>query len=187
MPGILTRGFRAFVCFRYACRVDAIGNEASPDCQSLRPEIGFGETSLHPNMGCLPHDLSRSTQAREAMGASNQTRRRSTLVRCTRSSNAAFSEIRCRRRGGLCAVAGRLDPRFHSGAGYLDDLVIVPLGILLAVRLVPPALMHEFRERATAQEGRPSSRGGLVAIQCIWLVVAALAGWVVWRMVSAES
>lgn len=185
MPGILTRGFRAFVCFRYACRVDAIGNEASPDCQSLRPEIGFGETSLHPNMGCLPHDLSRSTQAREAMGASNQTRRRSTLVRCTRSSNAAFSEIRCVAAYALSPVD--LIPDFIPVLGYLDDLVIVPLGILLAVRLVPPALMHEFRERATAQEGRPSSRGGLVAIQCIWLVVAALAGWVVWRMVSAES
>ncbi|KSV85119.1 MULTISPECIES: YkvA family protein [unclassified Sinorhizobium] len=80
-----------------------------------------------------------------------------------------------------------LIPDFIPVLGYLDDLVIVPLGILLAVRLVPPALMHEFRERATAQEGRPSSRGGLVAILCIWLVVAALAGWVVWRMVSAES
>ncbi|NRQ13912.1 YkvA family protein [Ensifer sesbaniae] len=80
-----------------------------------------------------------------------------------------------------------LIPDFIPVLGYIDDLVIVPLGILLAVRLVPPTLMHEFRDRATALEERPSSRGGLVAILCIWLAAAALAGWAVWRVVSPES
>jgi uncharacterized membrane protein YkvA (DUF1232 family) len=37
--------------------------------------------------------------------------------------------------------------------GYLDDLVIVPLGILLAVKLVPEDLMEEFRTAATAADG----------------------------------
>ena len=80
-----------------------------------------------------------------------------------------------------------LIPDFIPVLGYLDDLLIVPLGILLAVRLVPPALMREFRDRAAALEERPSSRGGLVAILCIWLAAAALAGWLAWRVVSPES
>lgn len=46
-----------------------------------------------------------------------------------------------------------LIPDFVPVLGYLDDLVIVPLGILLAVRLVPAALMQEFRERAAARSG----------------------------------
>ena len=57
--------------------------------------------------------------------------------------------------------------------GYLDDLLIVPLGILLAVRLVPPALMAEFRTAAAAREGRPVSRAGLAAVVAIWLALAA--------------
>lgn len=57
--------------------------------------------------------------------------------------------------------------------GYLDDLLIVPLGILLAVRLVPPALMAEFRQTAATRLERPVSRAGLAAVVAIWLVAAA--------------
>jgi uncharacterized membrane protein YkvA (DUF1232 family) len=41
--------------------------------------------------------------------------------------------------------------------GYLDDLLIVPLGILLAVRLVPPALMAAFRAEAASRATWPTS------------------------------
>src|SRR5690349_10291600 len=41
-----------------------------------------------------------------------------------------------------------LIPDFIPVLGYLDDLIIVPLGILLALKLVPPHLMAEFREEA---------------------------------------
>ncbi|MDE1158893.1 MAG: DUF1232 domain-containing protein [Neorhizobium sp.] len=58
--------------------------------------------------------------------------------------------------------------------GYLDDLVIVPLGILLAVRLVPQALMAEFR-RTAAGMTKPISKSGLVFILAIWLVCLILA------------
>ncbi|MBK5568309.1 YkvA family protein [Ensifer sp. SSB1] len=79
-----------------------------------------------------------------------------------------------------------LIPDFIPVLGYLDDLIVVPLGILLAVRLVPPALMDEFRQRATAQERRPSSRGGFVAILCIWFVAAVVAAWLAWGFLSAK-
>src|SRR2546429_6324615 len=50
-----------------------------------------------------------------------------------------------------------LIPDFIPVLGYLDDLIIVPLGILVVVKLVPEGLMAEFRAQAARQEGRPRS------------------------------
>lgn len=69
-----------------------------------------------------------------------------------------------------------LIPDFIPVLGYLDDLLIVPLGILLTVRLVPPDVMRELRAEAAQREGRPASRAGLVFIVCIWLAAFALTG-----------
>jgi uncharacterized membrane protein YkvA (DUF1232 family) len=75
-----------------------------------------------------------------------------------------------------------LIPDFIPIVGYLDDLFIVPLGILLAVKLIPHPLMGEFREEAARIVGRPQSRAGAAAIVMIWLVAAAgLAVWWVGR------
>ena len=70
-----------------------------------------------------------------------------------------------------------LIPDFIPVLGYLDDLVIVPVGILATVRLIPAPLMTEFRAEAQQLEGRPTSVAGLVGIVCIWLVAIALVGW----------
>ena len=43
-----------------------------------------------------------------------------------------------------------LIPDFIPVLGYLDDLIVVPLGIALVVRLIPPEVMEEYRVRATA-------------------------------------
>jgi uncharacterized membrane protein YkvA (DUF1232 family) len=72
-----------------------------------------------------------------------------------------------------------LIPDFIPVLGYLDDLVIVPLGILLAVRLIPPSLMQEFRALASARE-RPVSRVGRIAIISLWLLALALVAWFLW-------
>lgn len=66
-----------------------------------------------------------------------------------------------------------LVPDFIPVLGLLDDLLLVPLGVLLAVRLVPPELMAEFRAEAARHE-RPVSYAGAVAIVLLW--VAGLAG-----------
>ena len=63
-----------------------------------------------------------------------------------------------------------LIPDFIPVLGYLDDLIIVPVGILLTVRMIPAPLMVEFRAQAGRREGNPASRGGLAAIVCIWIV-----------------
>ncbi|MFC3673905.1 MULTISPECIES: YkvA family protein [Alphaproteobacteria] len=73
-----------------------------------------------------------------------------------------------------------LIPDFVPVLGYLDDVVIVPLGILLAVRLVPPMLMTEFREAATLQLDRPTSRLGLALVLAAWMTTAALLLWWLW-------
>jgi uncharacterized membrane protein YkvA (DUF1232 family) len=72
-----------------------------------------------------------------------------------------------------------LIPDFIPVLGYLDDLLIVPLGILLAVKLIPKAVMTQLRERALNQ-WKPTSRAGPIAVVLIWLVSIALAAWLVW-------
>ena len=71
-----------------------------------------------------------------------------------------------------------LIPDFIPVLGYVDDLIIVPAGILLSVRLIPGELMREFRAEAAKRQGRPTSRAGTLAIVFLWLGALALAAWV---------
>lgn len=74
-----------------------------------------------------------------------------------------------------------LIPDFIPVLGYLDDLILVPIGILATVRMIPAPLMTEFRDQAVRREGRPVSRTGAAAIVAIWGVALALGIWVVLR------
>ena len=73
-----------------------------------------------------------------------------------------------------------LIPDFIPVLGYLDDLVIVPLGIWIVVRLVPSGLMQEFRAEAARMEARPVSRAGALAIILLWIVSVGLLVWWFW-------
>src|SRR5436190_24283811 len=75
-----------------------------------------------------------------------------------------------------------LIPDFVPVLGYLDDLILVPLGIVLVLRLIPPEVMAECRVRAQAEldGGWPVSRAGAIAIVMIWVLGAALVGWLVY-------
>ena len=70
-----------------------------------------------------------------------------------------------------------LIPDFIPVIGYLDDLVIVPLGIRLAVQMIPDEVMAECRARANEAGQRPVSRTGMVAIVLIWITGALALGW----------
>ncbi|RWB54408.1 YkvA family protein [Mesorhizobium sp.] len=72
-----------------------------------------------------------------------------------------------------------LIPDFIPVVGYLDDLLIVPLGIMLAVKLVPPDLMQQFRAEA-ARRARPVSRAGLIFMIAVWTVAALALLWLFW-------
>jgi uncharacterized membrane protein YkvA (DUF1232 family) len=73
-----------------------------------------------------------------------------------------------------------LIPDFVPVLGYLDDIIIVPLGILLAVKLIPASLMEEFRQEAIRRESRPKSYWGMMAIAAIWLAAAVWLIWLFW-------
>jgi uncharacterized membrane protein YkvA (DUF1232 family) len=70
-----------------------------------------------------------------------------------------------------------LIPDFIPVLGYLDDLVLIPLGIALTLRMIPPAVMVECRARARSElaDGKPVSRAAAAVIVAIWLGLAALA------------
>src|SRR3954452_18520174 len=71
-----------------------------------------------------------------------------------------------------------LIPDFIPVLGYLDDLLLLPLGILLAARLVPPAIMAELRAEADARHAaRPVSWTGAAAIGVVWAVSLLAAGY----------
>jgi uncharacterized membrane protein YkvA (DUF1232 family) len=73
-----------------------------------------------------------------------------------------------------------LIPDFIPVLGYVDELILLPLGIMLAVKLIPPDVMAEHRAAATAMEGRPKSRAAAAAIIGIWAVAAAFLIWAFW-------
>jgi uncharacterized membrane protein YkvA (DUF1232 family) len=69
-----------------------------------------------------------------------------------------------------------LIPDFIPVLGYLDDAIIVPLGILLAVRLIPADVLAEHRASAAEAGERPVSRTAAIVIITIWVSLALLAG-----------
>jgi uncharacterized membrane protein YkvA (DUF1232 family) len=60
--------------------------------------------------------------------------------------------------------------------GYLDDLVLVPLGIVLALRMIPTEVMAECREQAQEiiLQGKPVNRIAAIVIIAIWVMLAAV-------------
>ena len=78
-----------------------------------------------------------------------------------------------------------LIPDFVPVLGLLDDLILVPIGIAIAIRMIPPAVLTECRVRAQAMmaDEKPSSRVAAIVIIGIWVLVAALfALWVIDRI-----
>ena len=79
-----------------------------------------------------------------------------------------------------------LVPDFIPVLGYLDDLVLIPLGIALAIRMIPPSVLEESREKAQAvmRDGKPVNRVAAVAIIALWLALAALGIMLMVRVLS---
>ena len=75
-----------------------------------------------------------------------------------------------------------LIPDFIPVLGYLDDLVLLPLGVALVVRWVPAEVMADARAKARETVQRPASRGMAVVIVVVWIGLAAALGWWAWRL-----
>jgi uncharacterized membrane protein YkvA (DUF1232 family) len=72
-----------------------------------------------------------------------------------------------------------LIPDFIPVLGHLDDVILVPLGIWLVVRLIPPAILAEHRAAAAAAAGGsrpPRSLAGAAVIAALWLAAAVWLG-----------
>lgn len=67
-----------------------------------------------------------------------------------------------------------LVPDFIPVIGYLDDLILVPLGIALALKMIPPAVLAECREKARTDTTRRKLTNWIAAavILCIWVLFA---------------
>ena len=75
-----------------------------------------------------------------------------------------------------------LIPDFVPVLGYLDDLIIVPGGIWLAIRMIPPEVMVEARDRAAAGGMDPSvGKFGLLIIVLLWIAALIFSVYVVLR------
>lgn len=61
-----------------------------------------------------------------------------------------------------------LIPDFIPVLGYLDDLILVPLGIVAVVRMISPAVIADLRSRAEALQQRPSSHAAALIIIVLW-------------------
>jgi uncharacterized membrane protein YkvA (DUF1232 family) len=89
--------------------------------------------------------------------------------------------------GGVAAYALSpidLIPDFIPILGYLDDLILVPLGIALAVKMIPDAVLLDCRIRAQAASERPTNRKAAAIIVAIWVASAALVIWLAYRAFS---
>jgi uncharacterized membrane protein YkvA (DUF1232 family) len=77
-----------------------------------------------------------------------------------------------------------LIPDFIPVLGYLDDLLVVPLGAWLILKLVPPDVMAECRAQADLRmeewRAAPKSRRAAAVIAVLWLAALALLGWLAW-------
>lgn len=77
-----------------------------------------------------------------------------------------------------------LIPDFIPVIGYLDDVILVPLCVLLVVRMIPREIMDEHREMAAASRKRPVSRAAACIIVCIWIAAVIFLCWVIYRYVG---
>ncbi len=71
-----------------------------------------------------------------------------------------------------------LIPDFIPVIGYLDDLIILPLAIALAIRLIPTHILTQYRAKLAGQQtAHPKSKSGAVIVLTMWIISAAILIW----------
>lgn len=59
--------------------------------------------------------------------------------------------------------------------GYLDEVILIPIGIALAIRMIPPDVLSDCRERARTLEDKPVNKTAAAVVILIWLLLATAA------------
>lgn len=80
-----------------------------------------------------------------------------------------------------------LIPDFIPILGYLDDVILVPLGILAVIALIPKGLMAELRAEAETIVERPVSRAAAAVIVLIWLGALVFCIYIAWLILGPKS
>jgi uncharacterized membrane protein YkvA (DUF1232 family) len=81
-----------------------------------------------------------------------------------------------------------LIPDFVPVLGYLDDLILVPLGVAIALKLIPAEVLSDSEQEAQRliEQGKPISRVGAAAIIMIWIIGLGLTATAVWQLLKAK-
>ncbi len=66
--------------------------------------------------------------------------------------------------------------------GFLDDLIVVPLGVALAIKMIPPHVLAECRQKAREAKDRPVNRVAALVMVLVWIALAVLAVRIVTRV-----
>ena len=78
-----------------------------------------------------------------------------------------------------------LIPDFIPVLGYVDDLILIPLGVAIAIKLIPSDVMRECRERAAQVETDGNlGKSAAIVIGFIWIMVIIFIGWWLWDMTT---
>ena len=80
-----------------------------------------------------------------------------------------------------------LIPHFIPVLGYLDDLVLLPVGIFLALKLIPPKLLADARQNAETNGRLPKCWLAAIFIVVVWIAAAILLGSYLVRMLNTDS
>ncbi len=77
-----------------------------------------------------------------------------------------------------------LIPDFIPVLGYLDDLIVTPLGIILALKMIPAEVMADARQQTEEllRQAKPISKAGAIITIAIWLIIIAAVVWSIARM-----
>jgi uncharacterized membrane protein YkvA (DUF1232 family) len=81
-----------------------------------------------------------------------------------------------------------LIPDFIPILGYLDDLILVPLGMALAIKMIPDHVWQDCKARSDAAlfSNLPSSKKAVIAIVALWVAAITWLGWLAWRFFGAQ-
>jgi hypothetical protein len=82
----------------------------------------------------------------------------------------------------LVGIADEPAPR--AQLGLLDDVILVPLGIALCLKLIPAPILADARSRAAALAAKPRSYAAAALIVLVWLAIAAALLWWVYRLTT---
>ena len=79
-----------------------------------------------------------------------------------------------------------LIPDFIPILGYADDLIILPVGIALAIKMIPAEVLEDAQKQAKdlSREVKPFSRAGAAIIIVTWITVLAVVGVVIHRLIK---